>query len=99
MTDQTKALNVIDRQIRELDTIYKQASQDLNTVRGKERVTRWKKETVALLTQHVGQPEAQRLAALASGPSFTNDLLEELSDEVEEYRVFLVGLLDQAKKQ
>lgn len=100
MTDQNKAaaLDMIQRQLKELDAIYKQASEDLNTVAGNERVEQWKKRTVPLLSQFVGQKEAQQFLNTYPGPSFTNDLLEELSDNIEVYRNFLVKLSEQLKK-
>ncbi|MER3425597.1 MAG: hypothetical protein C4293_22560 [Nitrospiraceae bacterium] len=100
MTDQSRAaaLDLIQRQIRELDAIYKQASEDLNTVAGNERVEKWKKRTVPLLAQFVGQKEAQQFSNIHPGPSFTNDLLEELGDDIEVYRSFLVKLSEQLKK-
>jgi hypothetical protein len=85
-------LEVIEGQLRELDAILKQATQDLNTVAGRERVAKWKAKTVPLLAQHVGQQEAQEFAGKHPGPSFTNDLIEELTDEAEFYRTLLVGL-------
>ena len=42
--------------------------------------------------------DAQRFSDTRPGPSFTNDLLEELSDEVETYRGFLLSLAQQLKK-
>jgi len=89
------AIEMIKRQIDEGNTILKQAIQDLNTVRGHERVAAWKKRTVELLAQELGPKDAQRFAATSAGPSFTNDLVEELSDEVEVYRSFLQTLARQ----
>jgi hypothetical protein len=89
MTDHNAALEMIERQIQELDTVFKEASKDINTVRGSERVAAWKKRTVPLLAQHVGQKQAQLFAMTKPGPSFTRDLDEELSDEVDLYRDFL----------
>lgn len=92
MTDRNAAVEMIERQIQELDAVFKEASQDINTVRGGERVAAWKKQTVPLLAQHVGQKQAQLFAMTKPGPSFTRDLDEELSDEVELYRNFLTTL-------
>jgi hypothetical protein len=92
MTEQKAALDMLERQIQELDTISKEALADLNTVRGRERVTAWKKRTVPLLAQHIGQKQAQQFAMTKPGPSFTPDLAEELSDEVDLYRSFLTAL-------
>ena len=92
MQPNQSAIEMIRRQIEEVNTIFKQTMQDLNTVRGHERVSSWKKRTVELLAQHVGQKDAQRFASTAPGPSFTNDLMEELGDEIEVYRTFLQTL-------
>lgn len=97
MTDPKSALEMIDRQIQELDAVFKEASKDINTVRGSERVAAWKKRTVPLLAQHVGQKESQRFVMTKPGPSFTRDLDEELSDEVELYRDFLTDLAKRLK--
>jgi hypothetical protein len=92
MTDQKSALEMLERQLQELDAIFKEASVDINTVRGSERVAAWKKRTVPLLAQHIGQKQAQQFAMTKPGPSFTPDLAEELSDEVDLYRSFLTAL-------
>ncbi len=99
MTDgPTNALDVIQLQIKELDDIVKQATVGLNVVAGTEQIAKWKTRTSELLAQHVGKEEATRFSATDPGPSFTNDLLEELNDEAETYRNFLVTLLEHAKK-
>jgi hypothetical protein len=92
------AIEMITRQIDEVNTIFKQTMQDLNTVRGHERVTSWKKRTAELLAQHLGQKDAQRFASTAPGPSFSNDLMEELDDEIEVYRTFLQTLARQLEQ-
>jgi len=100
MPQNQSAIEMITRQIDEVNTIFKQATQDLNTVRGQERVKAWKKRTGELLAQHIGPKDAQRFATTSPGPSFSNDLVEELSDEIEVYRTFLQTLarqLEQAK--
>ena len=74
MSDATKAaLEVIDRQVKELDGLLSQAQTDLNTVAAKERVAKWKAKTIPLLSEHVGNKEAQQLSGLQPGPSFTYD--------------------------
>ena len=100
MTPEQKqaAGDAIRRLIAELDAFLKQASVDLNTVRAKERVAQWQKQTVPLLSAHVGALEAKRFGDLRPGPSFTNDLLEELSDEIEVYRTFLNELAQRIGK-
>lgn len=83
---------MIDQQVKELDAIAKRAIQDFNTTLGTERVGQWKIRTVALLRQHAGQPAADELARKTPGMSFTNDLIEEFTDEVDSYRSYLVAL-------
>ena len=97
MTEQNAALEMLERQIQELDAVFKEASKDINTVRGSERVAAWKKRTVPLLAEHVGQKEAQQFVLTQPGPSFTRDLDEELSDEVDLYRSFLTALVKRLK--
>jgi len=92
------AVGMIELQLKELETIFKQAEEDLNTVAGSERVARWKARTIALIAQQVGSQEAKRFAETRPGPSFTSDLLEELGDEIEVYRTFLIALAEQVKK-
>ena len=91
-------VELIKRQLQELDAINSQAQKDLNTVAGVERVKKWKAKTVPLFSAELGPEAAQRLAATTPGPSFTSDLLEELSDEIEVYRNCLLQLLDEIKK-
>jgi hypothetical protein len=87
-----KAASVIDQQVKELDAIAKRTVQDLNTVLGAERMGQWKVRTVTLLQQLAGKTEADELARKSPGPAFTNDLIEEFTDEVECYRSYLVAL-------
>jgi hypothetical protein len=93
--DTSKGLAVVQQQIKELDELAKQTLVDLNTMAGAERVAKWKAKTVALLTDTVGQTEAQRFAALQPGPSFTNDLVEEFTDLIDTYRTPLASLAKQ----
>ncbi len=86
------ATSMIDQQMKELDAIAKQTAQDLNTVAGSERIAKWKARTVALFQQHVGKQEADELARKNPGPSFSNDLIEEFTDEVDCYRSHLTAL-------
>lgn len=92
-------VDLIERQIAELDKIVAQASKDLNTVAAKERLAKWKVQTVPLLAQVVGQEEAQRFWRMDPGPSFTNDLVEELGDEAETYRNALTAMARELKKK
>ncbi|HVG02213.1 MAG TPA: hypothetical protein VM842_04945 [Nitrospira sp.] len=87
-----KAASVIDQQLKELDAIATRTAQDLNTVSGAERMAQWKARTVSLLQQLTGKTEADELARKTPGPAFTNDLIEEFTDEVDCYRSYLVAL-------
>lgn len=93
MTDHHSARTMLECQIQELETIFKEAAADLNTVRGGERIAAWKKRTIPLLAQHLGPKESQQFSMTTPGPSFTHDLAEELSDEVDLYRSFLTSLV------
>ncbi len=93
------ALQIIEGAVGELDGILKQANGDLNFAAAKERIAKWKARTIPVLAQHLGQQEAQGFADTQSGPSFTNDLLEELSDEVDVYRSFLTALASKLRQR
>ncbi len=92
LPEMSKGLTVVRQQIAELETIEKQTLQDLNTVAGTERLTKWKAHTAGLLTASVGQQEGQAFASIQPGPSFTHDLVEEFTDLVECYRMPLNAL-------
>jgi F0F1-type ATP synthase membrane subunit b/b' len=92
MPDRQIAREMLRQQRAELESIFEHAQQDLNAVRGSERVRQWKARTVTLLAEHLGREAAQRLAGRQAGPSFSQDLLEELADEVETYRTCLLEL-------
>ncbi len=85
---------VLEAQLKELDAIEKETvTQSMNIVRGTEQVRKWKTRTVALIAQQIGPQAAKPLAGAKPGPSFTNDMFEEFSDEVEVYRVSLRDLM------
>ena len=97
--DPTKALLVIQQQLKELDVIYQDTMEgSLNTVSGTERVAKWRVRTIALLTESVGEKEAQEFARLQPGMVFTNDLVEEFTDLVDCFRVPLKALGQQIFK-
>src|SRR2546422_5998559 len=81
MPDRNQALAMLLTQLKELEAILKRAESDLNTVGGSECVATWKARTIPLLAAHLGQQDAQRFSDTRPGPSFTNDLLEERSEE------------------
>lgn len=95
MPDQHNAvLAMLQKQLQELDAIEKETvTESMNTVRGTEQVHQWKARTVALIAQQMGPEAAQSLANTKPGPSFTHDLFEEFSDEVEVYRSAVRKLL------
>ncbi len=85
---------MLEAQLRELDAIEKEAvTQSMNTVGATELVHKWKARTVALLAKELSPQAAQPLANARPGPSFTNDLFEEFSDEVELYRTAVRAVL------
>ena len=88
MTPEQKqaALEAIQAQIAALDTIVKNCSIELNFVRAKERMAQWQKAAVPVLAPHIGPVDAKRFGAIRPGPAFTNDLMEEVTDEAETYR-------------
>ena len=96
MTNQSDAAyTMIQKQLKELDAIFQDTMQTLNTVSGVERVAKWKVRTIALITESLGQKEGQRFAALQPGPSFTNDIVEEFTDLIDYFRTPLADLAKQ----
>jgi hypothetical protein len=98
MTEHPTALEILQRQIAELDSILTLSHQDLNVIRGGERVAHWKRRTVPLIAEHIGPAAAKQLADKQPGPSFSQDLFEELSDEIEAYRDVLMALINDLKR-
>ena len=93
MTNQTGAtLDMIQKQLKELDQIFKETMETLNTVAGAERVAKWKVRTSVLITESLGQKEGQKFAALQPGPSFTNDLVDEFTDLTDYFKTPLTEL-------
>ncbi|MFO0774778.1 MAG: hypothetical protein U0172_08950 [Nitrospiraceae bacterium] len=80
------ALDALEQQAKALEAIAKQTLQDLNTVAGTERLTKWQAATTALLKQHGSEKIAMSFSLTKPGPSFTNDLVEEFSEDVDVYR-------------
>ena len=100
MSDQLNAaLAMLQKQIAELDAIEKEAvTQSLNTVGATERVHQWKARTAPLIAKHLGSAAAKSFADTKPGPSFTNDLFEEFSDEVDVYRTAIRALIKEARQ-
>jgi hypothetical protein len=100
VTPSTKtAIAIMQEQIQELNAIFNQARQDLNTVAGHERIAKWKAKTGILIAQHVSPEAAKQFTDTQPGPSFTSDLLEELQDVVDLYGNVLIGFTAQLKKR
>ena len=96
MTNQSDVtLDMLQKQLKELDQIFQETMETLNTVAGAERVAKWKARTIALITESLGQKEGQKFAALQPGPSFTNDLVEEFTDLIDYFRTPLANLAKQ----
>jgi hypothetical protein len=100
MSDQLNtALAMLQKQLAELDAIEKEAvTQSLNTVGATERVHQWKARTAPLIAQQLGADAAKRFADTKPGPSFTNDLFEEFSDEVDVYRTAIRAFIKEARQ-
>jgi hypothetical protein len=90
--DSHKALMIIQQQLKELDAIYQDTMDMLNTVSGTERVAKWRVRTVALLAESLGEKAAQEFARIQPGMVFTNDLVEEFTDLVDCFREPLSAL-------
>ncbi len=90
MTNKGQA--VIQQQLKELDQIFQDTMETLNTVAGMERVAKWRAKTVALLNETVGQQAGQDFAKVQPGPSFTNDLVEEFTDFIDTFKTPLSAL-------
>ena len=90
------ARDMLQKQLKELDAIFQETMETLNTVSGTERVAKWKARTSALITESLGQKEGQKFASLQPGPSFTNDLVEEFTDLIDYFRTPLADLAKQA---
>lgn len=93
------AVTMLETQLKELDAIEKEAiTQSLNTVGATERVHQWKARTAPLIAQHLSAAAAKRFTDTKPGPSFTNDLFEEFSDEVDVYRTAIRALIKEARQ-
>jgi hypothetical protein len=92
---QISSHRIIQQQLKELDGIFQETMETLNTVAGAERVAKWKARTSTLITESLGQKEGQRFAALQPGPSFTSDLVEEFADLIDYFRTPLADLAKQ----
>lgn len=90
--DVHKGLTVVRQQLKELDQIFQDTMETLNTVSGMERVAKWRTRTIVLLTESLSKDAAQEFARIQPGPSFTNDLVEEFTDFIETFKTPLVAL-------
>jgi hypothetical protein len=99
MTNQSEATrDMLQQQLKELDQIFHDTMETLNTVSGAERVAKWKARTSALITESLGQKEGQKFAALQPGPSFSNDLVEEFTDLIDYFKTPLTDLATQLRQ-
>ena len=99
MTQETdKGLTVIQQQLKELDQIFHDTMETLNTVSGMEQVAKWKARTVTLLTEAVSKAAGQEFARVQPGPSFTNDLVEEFTDFIDTFKTPLSALLKKLRQ-
>jgi hypothetical protein len=98
MTVPHPAIAVIEQQLKQLAGIHTEAEQSLNTALGTDRVRKWKARTESMLAPMLSPEDVKAFAAKKPGPSFTQDLLEELSDEVDLYRTHLLSLVSTLKK-
>lgn len=96
--DTNKGLALVQQQLKELDQIFQDTIESLNTVSGMERVAKWRKHTIALLSESLGQQAAQDFARVQPGPSFTNDLVEEFTDFIDTFKNPLKALSQQLSK-
>jgi hypothetical protein len=99
MTNQSEATrDMLQKQLKELDQIFHDTMETLNTVSGAERVAKWKARTSVLITESLGQKEGQKFAALQPGPSFSNDLVEEFTDLIDYFKTPLTDLATQLRQ-
>ena len=87
-----EGMTVIEQQLKELDQIFQDTMETLNTVSGMERVAKWRGRTIALLTETVSKEAGQAFALVQPGPSFSNDLVEEFTDFIDTFKTPLTTL-------
>jgi len=92
------AVTMLEAQLKELDAIEQDTVTHLNTIRGIEDMQKWKARTAPLIAQQLGAVAAKRFTETKPGPSFTNDLFEEFSDEVDVYRTAIRTLITEARQ-
>lgn len=93
--DEIRGRTVIQQQLKELDEIFRDTMETLNTVSGMERVAKWRTKTIALLTDAVGKQAGEAFARVQPGPSFTNDLVEEFTDFIDTFKTPLTAMAKQ----
>jgi len=93
------AVTMLEAQLKELDAIEQDTvTTHLNMIRGIEDMQKWKARTAPLIAQQLGVAAAKRFTDTKPGPSFTNDLFEEFSDEVDVYRTAIRALIKEARQ-
>lgn len=94
------ALEMIQRQIKELDALAAQAANDTNAVAARERLGKWKERTTRLIAAHVGIKEAKRFfEKKLEGAFFYGDLDDEVAEETDLYGGSLASLSLEIKTQ
>jgi hypothetical protein len=95
MQEMDKGASVIQQQLKELDEIFRDTMETLNTVSGMERVAKWRTKTIALLTDTIGKQAGEVFARVQPGPSFTNDMVEEFTDFIDTFKTPLTAMAKQ----
>jgi len=96
-----KASEMITTQLTKLVEIVTHASSHGDYETGFQRVDRWKSRTVHLLSDHINPNEGAKLesivpARITSWHEYA-DLISILQEEAEQYRGFLLALLEEVK--
>ncbi len=93
--DHHRSRTVVQQQLKELDEIFRDTMETLNTVSGMERVAKWRTKTIALLTEALGKQTGETFSRVQPGPSFTNDMVEEFTDFIETFKTPLTAIAKQ----
>lgn len=94
-----EAINIVIKQLAELNEIAKNATSSGNTRLGFERLHRWKTRTVSLLSKNIHPNEGQKLKDKPTYSFRTYGIaLENILDAVSIYSGFLESLLEELKE-
>lgn len=85
MTEQEKvALEFLSQRLKELELIQSQAHKAVNAVLAKEQFQKWKKHTLMILSEKIGQAYAEDLSKEWVHGTFPGgDMYDELADDIE----------------